>query len=90
MPLLMKSSKCYWIWNFRRWILSQCILRLPVLVAREIWETELDLVSKMFNPDQRNFYGWGYRRFVITMLESPKLLGKSMAEDELRYTNCDD
>ncbi|KAL7625298.1 Rab geranylgeranyltransferase [Parahypoxylon ruwenzoriense] len=85
-PLLMKFPKCYWIWNFRRWTLSQCILRLPVPVARKIWEAELDLVSKLLNQDQRNFHGWNYRRFVVTTLESSELVGKSMAEDEFAYT----
>ncbi|KAI1506617.1 hypothetical protein F5X99DRAFT_403979 [Biscogniauxia marginata] len=85
-PLMVQFPKCYWIWNFRRWILSQCLLRLPIPIARKIWETELDLVSKMLTKDQRNFHGWGYRRFVVTILESPKLMGKSMAEDEFAYT----
>ncbi|RFU32299.1 hypothetical protein B7463_g4010, partial [Scytalidium lignicola] len=85
-PLLMKFPKCYWIWNFRQWILSKAILRLPVLVARKIWETELGLVSKMLNKDQRNFHAWGYRRVVVAKLESPELRGESMVEDEFTFT----
>lgn len=86
MPLLMEFPKCYWIWNFRQWLLSQAILRLPLPVARKIWETELALVSKMLNKDQRNYHAWGYRRLVVAQLESSELNGKSMAEDEFAYT----
>ncbi|KAL7895571.1 hypothetical protein HDV63DRAFT_381763 [Trichoderma sp. SZMC 28014] len=86
MPLLMEFPKCYWIWNFRQWLLSQAILRLPLPAARKIWEMELGLVSKMLNKDQRNYHAWGYRRFVVAQLESPELDGKSMAEDEFAYT----
>ncbi|UKZ68293.1 uncharacterized protein TrAtP1_009329 [Trichoderma atroviride] len=86
MPLLMEFPKCYWIWNFRQWLLSQAILRLPLPAARKIWETELGLVSKMLNRDQRNYHAWGYRRYVVAQLESPELDGKSMAEDEFAYT----
>ncbi|RFU82093.1 hypercellular [Trichoderma arundinaceum] len=86
MPLLLEFPKCYWIWNFRQWLLSQAIQRLPLPVARKIWETELSLVSKMLNKDQRNYHAWGYRRLVVAQLESPELDGKSMAEDEFAYT----
>ncbi|KAI1247944.1 hypothetical protein MGN70_010192 [Eutypa lata] len=85
-PLLLEYPKCYWIWNFRRWILSQAILRLPVSKARNIWEMELGLVSKMLTKDRRNFHAWGYRRYVVTTLESPALQGKSMVESEFAYT----
>ncbi|KAH6608250.1 hypercellular [Trichoderma cornu-damae] len=85
-PLLMEFPKCYWIWNYRQWILSQAILRLPVPAAREIWDTELGLVSKMLTKDQRNYHAWGYRRLVVARLESSELNGKSMAEDEFAYT----
>ena len=85
-PLLMKFPKCYWIWGFREWILSQAVLRLAVPVAREIWEAELGLTSAMLDRDQRNFHAWDYRRIVVAKLESPQLRGKSMAEDEFAYT----
>lgn len=88
MPLLMEFPKCYWIWNFRQWLLSQAILRLPLPAARKIWEMELGLVSKMLNRDQRNYHAWGYRRYVVAQLESPELDGKSMAEDEFAYTTA--
>lgn len=85
-PLLLEFPKCYWIWNFRRWVLSQAMLRLPVSAARGVWETELGLTSKMLTKDRRNFHAWGYRRYVVGNLESPALQGKSMAEDEFAYT----
>ncbi|OAA41712.1 hypercellular protein HypA [Metarhizium rileyi] len=85
-PLLMQFPKCYWIWNFRQWVLSQAILRLPVPDARDIWKTELGLTSKMLSKDQRNFHAWDYRRLVIARLEGPELQGKSMAEEEFSYT----
>ncbi|KAI1421207.1 prenyltransferase alpha subunit repeat protein [Xylaria sp. FL1777] len=85
-PLLLKFPKCYHIWNFRQWTLSQVTLRLPVPTTREIWEKELGLVSKMLTKDRRNFHAWGYRRFLVAKLESPELQGTSMAEDEFAYT----
>ncbi|KAL6860637.1 Rab geranylgeranyltransferase [Amphichorda felina] len=85
-PLLIKFPKCYWIWGFRQWILSQAVLRLTVPVAREIWEVELGLTSAMLDRDQRNFHAWDYRRIVVAKLESPQLRGKSMAKDEFAYT----
>ncbi|KAK0639210.1 hypothetical protein B0T16DRAFT_422635 [Cercophora newfieldiana] len=85
-PLLMKSPKCYWIWNYRLWILQQAIERLQVAVSRRIWEEELGLVEKMLNRDKRNFHAWGYRRHVVEQLESSSLAGASMVETEFEYT----
>ncbi|KAI1798655.1 protein prenylyltransferase [Daldinia bambusicola] len=85
-PLLLEFPKCYWIWKYRRWLLEQAIVRLPAAVARNIWEAELALASKMLTKDRRNFHAWGYRRNVVAMLESPSLDGKSMVEDEFAYT----
>lgn len=85
-PLLMESPKCYWIWNYRLWILNQAIERLSVPVARMIWEEELGLASKMLTKDQRNFHAWGYRRHVVNELESSRLNGASMVEAEFDYT----
>ncbi|PHH89393.1 hypothetical protein CDD83_6151 [Cordyceps sp. RAO-2017] len=87
-PLLMRLPKCYWIWNFRQWVLSQAIARLPVPAARKIWETELGLTSKMLGKDHRNFHAWGYRRLVVASLESPELGGASLAEDEFAFTTA--
>lgn len=85
-PLLLESPKCYWIWSYRLWILKQVIERLPVPVARKIWEEELGLTSKMLLRDQRNFHAWGYRRHVVEQLESPELEGKSLVESEFEFT----
>ncbi|OTA51959.1 protein prenylyltransferase [Hypoxylon sp. EC38] len=85
-PLLLEFPKCYWIWKYRKWLLEQAILRLPVAAARKIWETELSLASKMLTKDRRNFHAWGYRRYVVAALESPLLGGRSMVEDEFAYT----
>ena len=40
----------------------------------------------MLTRDSRNFHGWGYRRKVVSELESSKLNGKSMVESEFEYT----
>lgn len=40
----------------------------------------------MLVKDSRNFHGWGYRRKVVSELESPKLGGRSMVESEFEYT----
>lgn len=85
-PLLMEHPKCYWIWNYRLWTLNKAIERLPVPVARKVWEEELGLITKMLHKDKRNFHAWGYRRFVVDQLESPELAGKSMIESEFEYT----
>ena len=86
-PLLIQFPKCYWIWGHRRWLLLEVIKRLPVPVARRVWEEELGLVAKMLTRDRRNFHAWGYRRLVVQMLESPTLHGTSMAEPEFQYTD---
>ncbi|KAL2687556.1 hypothetical protein Neosp_005117 [[Neocosmospora] mangrovei] len=85
-PLLVGFPKCYWIWNYRLWILDQATERFDKLVARRIWEEELGLVSKMLTKDRRNFHAWGYRRHVVAQLESSVLNGKSLAEPEFEYT----
>jgi geranylgeranyl transferase type-2 subunit alpha len=83
-PLLLKFPKCYWIWNHRLWLLDQSTLLLPRDKSLALWSAELGLVGKMLTRDSRNFHGWGYRRVVITNLES--LSGNSMAKSEFDYT----
>ncbi|KLU91995.1 geranylgeranyl transferase type-2 subunit alpha [Magnaporthiopsis poae ATCC 64411] len=85
-PLLMEFPKCYWIWNYRLWVLQQAVQRLDVPVARRIWEEELGLVGKMLTRDRRNFHAWGYRRHVVAKLESADLAGKSLVPAEFEYT----
>lgn len=85
-PLLMAHPKCYWIWNYRMWVLEQATLLLPVETAKSIWQEELGLVGKMLGRDRRNYHAWAYRRYVVSHLESAKLEGQSMAEPEFAYT----
>ncbi|KOS45473.1 hypothetical protein ACN38_g3594 [Penicillium nordicum] len=86
-PLLRSFPKCYWIWNYRLWLLDEARRLLPLPEARKIWQQELALVGKMLTLDSRNFHGWGYRRFVV---ETLKELGTaeeatSMTQKELEY-----
>jgi geranylgeranyl transferase type-2 subunit alpha len=85
-PLLKDYPKCYWIWNYRRWILELAIEYLPIATARRIWNEELGLDSLMLTRDRRNYHAWAYRRYLVAMLESAKLGGKSMVQEEFDYT----
>lgn len=89
-PLLRKYPKCYWIWNYRLWLLEEAIRLLPVESARNLWLQELVLASKMLSLDSRNFNGWGYRRKVITALENPRLspqgAASSLTQQDFDYT----
>jgi geranylgeranyl transferase type-2 subunit alpha len=85
-PLLLKYPKCYWIWNYRLWLLQQGKKRLPVGTARKLWQMELGLAAKMLSRDSRNFHGWGYRKMIVAELESAELQGASMVESEFEYT----
>ncbi|KAK2768486.1 Rab geranylgeranyltransferase [Arachnomyces sp. PD_36] len=67
-PLLRQYPKCYWIWNYRLWLLEEATSLLPPYIARQFWEGELVLVGKMLTFDGRNFHGWGYRRAIIAAL----------------------
>ncbi|POS88243.1 hypothetical protein EPUL_000069 [Erysiphe pulchra] len=85
-PIMLKFPKCYWIWNYRLWLLQQANERLNPKTSRELWTKEMKLVAKMLTKDSRNFHGWGYRRIVVAQLESSKLKGSSMVESEFEYT----
>ncbi|RKF61946.1 Geranylgeranyl transferase type-2 subunit alpha [Erysiphe neolycopersici] len=85
-PIMLKFPKCYWIWNYRLWLLQQANESLNPKISRELWDKELKLVGKMLIKDSRNFHGWGYRRIVVAQLESSKLNGSSMVESEFEYT----
>ncbi|EEY17896.1 geranylgeranyl transferase type-2 subunit alpha [Verticillium alfalfae VaMs.102] len=85
-PLIKANPKCYWIWNYRLWLLQQAIELLPVAAARRVWDEELGLVALMLTKDQRNFHAWGYRRHVVRTLESEALAGSTMSEAEFAYT----
>jgi geranylgeranyl transferase type-2 subunit alpha len=85
-PLLQEWPKCYWIWNYRGWILQQAMERLDMPRVRGLWEVELALDSKMLTKDRRNFHAWAYRRLIVEKLESPELDGMSTVEHEFEYT----
>jgi geranylgeranyl transferase type-2 subunit alpha len=87
-PLLILYPKCYWIWNYRMWLLEQAQDHLAQTVVRQIWQEELELVGKMLSRDERNFHGWSYRRHVVSQLEG--LMGPdegSLVEQEFAYTS---
>lgn len=88
-PLLRKYPKCYWIWKYRLWLLEEASSRLPVADSQKFWQQELGLVGKMLSLDSRNFHGWGYRRVVISGLESRQSkLNEAVViftEDEFKY-----
>ncbi|KAL9578456.1 MAG: hypothetical protein Q9212_005709, partial [Teloschistes hypoglaucus] len=93
-PLLRKFPKCYWIWNYRLWLLSEASRLLPPPTTYKLWQQELALVGKMLSIDSRNFHGWGYRRKVVAAMEelSPQIDASStddrssMTEAEFEYT----
>ena len=89
-PLLRKFPKCYWIWDYRLWLLQEANRLLPASEARDFWQQELALAGKMLNLDSRNFLGWGYRRTVTQALESDESQSKglniSMTKAEFEYT----
>lgn len=89
-PLLRKFPKCYWIWNYRLWLLQESTYLLPATEARRFWQQELALAGKMLSLDSRNFHGWGYRRTVVSALESIALKSEgsttSTIESEFEYT----
>lgn len=90
LPLLRKFPKCYWIWNYRLWLLDEASRRLSPSSAHDIWQKELGLVGKMLGLDNRNFHGWGYRMKVISELErlsvEVEASSASMTEDGFNYT----
>ncbi|KAL8880275.1 MAG: hypothetical protein Q9198_002287, partial [Flavoplaca austrocitrina] len=90
LPLLRKFPKCYWIWNYRLWLLAEATRLLPSSVVYQLWQKELSLVGKMLTLDSRNFHGWGYRRQVVSALEELAVamgsMSTSMTEDEFAYT----
>ncbi|KAB5528108.1 hypothetical protein GE09DRAFT_1150332 [Coniochaeta sp. 2T2.1] len=85
-PLLKDYPKCYWIWNYRRWILELAIEYLPLPAARRVWQEELGLDSMMLTRDRRNYHAWAYRRYLVAKLESPELAGQGMVKEEFDYT----
>jgi geranylgeranyl transferase type-2 subunit alpha len=86
-PLLVQFPKCYWIWNYRIWLLEAAKNYTTIEDALRFWRDELALVGKMLNRDERNFHGWDYRRTVVSQIE--QLQGEedtSMVRTEFEYT----
>lgn len=86
-PLLRSFPKCYWIWNYRLWLLDEAKRLLPRPLTHRLWQEELALVGKMLSLDSRNFHGWGYRSFVVQTLEELSSESASMAPEEFEYAN---
>lgn len=86
-PLLRSFPKCYWIWNYRLWLLDEAKRLLPRPFTKKLWQEELALVGKMLSLDSRNFHGWDYRRFVVQTLEALSSEETSMAPEEFQYAN---
>jgi geranylgeranyl transferase type-2 subunit alpha len=86
-PLLMQFPKCYWIWNYRLWLLHQAEQHTSLEDTLQFWQQELALVGKMLARDERNFHGWDYRRHIVTQIERLQGPGKrSLAQSEFEYT----
>lgn len=89
-PLLRKFPKCYWIWNYRLWLLQQAADRCFNWNSVPIWDDDLTLVGKMLSLDSRNFLAWGYRRTVVDGLDSIRsmngVLPEPRTETEFEYS----
>lgn len=83
-PLLKEFPKCYWLWNYRLWLLEQAEAVLDDKQVAELWEKELVLVTMMLAKDGRNFHGWDYRRRIVAQIE--RLSGDTRVEAEFSYT----
>jgi geranylgeranyl transferase type-2 subunit alpha len=83
----MQFPKCYWIWNYRIWLLDQLEHTLEFEDTLRLWKEEMGLVGKMLTRDERNFHGWDYRRHVVSQIE--RIQGpeaESLVETEFEYT----
>lgn len=89
-PLLRKFPKCYWIWNYRLWLLQQAADKCFGSYSFPIWDEDLTLIGKMLSLDSRNFLAWGYRRTVVDGLDTIQsmnsILPKPRTEGEFEYT----
>jgi geranylgeranyl transferase type-2 subunit alpha len=89
--LLRKFPKCYWIWNYRNWLLETGETKLRAEACRRLWSGELQLVNKMLHADSRNFHAWSYRRIVVNRIERLSAVEESgpsqtLTEPEFDYT----
>ncbi|KAK6345670.1 Rab geranylgeranyltransferase [Orbilia javanica] len=81
-PLLQNFPKCYWIWNYRLFILQTASSNLSSATALNLWKSEMGLVNKMLSRDSRNFHGWGYRRYIVQNIENLQKQIKSASKPE--------
>ena len=69
---LRKHPKSYPTWHHRKW----CVARLARGEDSEsedvssLLETELSMSRSLLDLDDRNFHGWGYRRFVVKLMSA--------------------
>lgn len=69
---LRKHPKSYPTWHHRKW----CVARAARGEDSEseqvssLLETELSMSKSLLDLDDRNFHGWGYRRFVVALMSA--------------------
>jgi geranylgeranyl transferase type-2 subunit alpha len=69
---LRKHPKSYPTWHHRKW----CVARAARGEDSEseqvssLLETELSMSKSLLDLDDRNFHGWGYRRFVVALMST--------------------
>ncbi|KAK6360148.1 Rab geranylgeranyltransferase [Orbilia blumenaviensis] len=90
LPLLQKFPKCYWIWNYRLFILQTASEKLSLVTALKLWKAEMGLVNKMLSRDSRNFHGWGYRRYLVQSIEKLQEQQRSEEKEEKSSGKDDD
>lgn len=91
LPLLRSFPKCYWIWEYRKWLLTQSQTLLSPAAANVFWQGDLSLVSKLLAADGRNFHAWEYRRFIVDSIEALRLAADpdKSRDAELRKLRCE-
>ncbi|ORX68358.1 protein prenylyltransferase [Linderina pennispora] len=78
LELIKSNIKSYWMWNQRVWALTE----LP----KPNWELELGLVAKLLALDARNYHGWDYRRYVVSMMKKSGADPSTVDHNEFVFT----
>lgn len=76
---LKLKPKTYCIWNHRKWCLQNNLTNV------ELFKSELKLAEKILTVDSRNFHGWAYRRYLISMIE--EISDLDLLISEFQYTS---